>query len=243
MDLQEGRKKELRKSINGNGEKNMAIYSFKNKSIVVNQYTSSAGAECIIYFHASKETADKIALELKKFPITLIAISGEDWNADLTPWQAETVFKSGEDFAGRAEEYLDFLCKTVIPDIERKLYIMPARRIVLGYSLAGLFAVYALFKTELFSDAISVSGSMWYDGFESFVLGNEPLRVPEKIYFSLGEKENHTRNERMSKVLDSTKNICKRFEQFGADTIFEINQGNHFYEEEKRIVKAIEAIL
>jgi len=39
---------------------------------------------------------------------TLVAISGLAWDANLSPWEAEPIFK-GDDFQGGADEYLNEL--------------------------------------------------------------------------------------------------------------------------------------
>ena len=35
---------------------------------------------------------------------------------------------------------------------------------IAGYSLAGLFALYALYKTDAFTRVASMSGSLWFPG-------------------------------------------------------------------------------
>lgn len=42
---------------------------------------------------------------------------------------------------------------------ERRVFIGIA-----GYSLAGLFALYALYKTDVFTRVASMSGSLWFPG-------------------------------------------------------------------------------
>ena len=62
----------------------------------------------------------------------------------------------------------------------------PRWRGIAGYSLAGLFAVYALYRTDVFARAASVSGSLWFPGFREYVFSHTPLCRPDCVYFSLG---------------------------------------------------------
>ena len=72
----------------------------------------------------------------------LIAFKIDDWNNDLSPWKAPAVFGS-EDFGDGASKTLEELLK-LCTDNEKTYYIG-------GYSLAGLFALWAAYHTEVFS--------------------------------------------------------------------------------------------
>ena len=41
---------------------------------------------------------------------------------------------------------------------------------IAGDSMAGLFAVYALYRTQVFSRVASASGSLWYPGLLEYAL-------------------------------------------------------------------------
>ena len=103
---------------------------------------------------------------------TLVALHGLDWNAALSPWPAEKVFRAGEDFAGGAPAFLLELTEAIIPAVEKAC---PGRRLLVGYSLGGLFAVYAALNTAAFQGVASVSGSMWFDGFTAYALARPCL--------------------------------------------------------------------
>ena len=91
--------------------------------------------------------------ELTNTPFFLIAIKVEDWNRDLSPWEAPAVF-GNEDFGDGAEETLREIM-TLIDD-RKKTYILG------GYSLAGLFGLWAAHKTDVFSGTAAASPSMWF---------------------------------------------------------------------------------
>lgn len=60
---------------------------------------------------------------------------------------------------------------------------------ITGYSLAGLFAVYAIYRTDVFSGGC-MSGSVWFPGFKEYIFSRELKRRPDCIYFSLGGQGN-----------------------------------------------------
>ena len=85
--------------------------------------------------------------------------------------------------------FLEELTQTLIPSLERQLHGTPAWYRIAGYSIAGLFAIYRLYQTTMFSRAASVSGSLWYDGFPEYCRSHSPAGNVTDVYFSLGSKE------------------------------------------------------
>ena len=111
--------------------------------------------------------------ELKTQPFSLAAIQIDDWNAALSPWPAKAVFKGEQDFAGQADAYLQELTGSIIPEITELLPEKPQYHVIAGYSMAGLFAVYALYRTQVFTHAASALGSLWNSGFLEYTLMHE----------------------------------------------------------------------
>ncbi len=225
-------------------------------------FTPDTDIQNILYFHASpvhtQETAQKLwkALQqnMKESRSALVMLTAGDWNQDLSPWKTERVFSKGEDFEGGADAYLTKLCQTIIPDIETKIFslsennmentaVLPKRRMIGGYSMGGLFAVYAGYRTDLFTDVISVSGSLWFDGFAEFIKNSMPSSRWKHCYLSLGNKEKLTKNKRMAKVEENTLLIKQYLEQAGITAVYESNPGNHFYQSEERMIRGIRNIL
>ena len=171
----------------------------------------------------------------------LLALYGMNWNDDLTPWRVPPIQKKGEDFKGLADSYLDFLLKQVLPRFleERK----PKSFAIAGYSLAGLFALYSIFRTDLFRRVACGSGSFWYPGFSSYVETNSPLRKPDCVYLSLGDLEKRTRNPFLQSVEEETRRIEKRLKELDIDSTFVLNKGNHFQDAEQRMADGIAWIL
>lgn len=130
-----------------------------------------------------------------------------------------------------------------------------------GYSLGGLTAVYAIYKTDAFGAVASLSGSLWFDGFCAFMEREKPLRRDLQVYLSLGKKESRSKNPRMAKVAECTErageiltgqlersggyddanegSFSKARKGNGEVVYFEWNEGGHFHDIEGRFVKAI----
>ena len=161
-----------------------------------------------------------------------------DWNRDLSPWKAERVFRKGDEFAGGAEKFLSGLTE-IVTEAEKVLGFSPEFRGIAGYSLAGLFAVWALYRTDLFNRAASMSGSLWFDGFGVFITDRPPVKVPEKVYLSVGEREKQTKNVRMAQVEACTMQTAEIFRRYGSDVQFERNPGGHFDEVPGRIERGL----
>lgn len=164
---------------------------------------------------------------------SLLLVKDIDWNRDLSPWKADRVFRKGEDFGGQADETLK-----IILDAMKEI---PYRKaMIAGYSLAGLFALYACTKTDAFAGCVSASGSLWFPGFDVYLKQNKVKC--ESVYLSLGDKEKNTHNPVMEKIEEKTYEAYEVIGQY-THVKMEMNPGNHFNEPEKRLRKGIDHIL
>ena len=161
-------------------------------------------------------------------PFTLVSISDLDWNHDMVPWDSPPAFKNADPCTGGADDYLRLLTEEIIPTAEKEIAGVPCWRGIAGYSLAGLFALYAIYQTDLFSHVGSMSGSLWYPGMKEYIFSHEPKRWPDRIYFSLGDKESKTRNPVLRGVRQDTEDIKAFYQGKGIDTVFHLNPGNHY---------------
>lgn len=177
--------------------------------------------------------------ELLPAPKPALICVAADWNRDLSPWATKKVFRGGEDFSGGANDFLKNLVENIIPFVENKFDITNCKRIIAGYSLAGLFSAYAFYKTAAFSSGASVSGSLWYDGFIDFAKSADFFRTPERFYFSVGDREKNTKNSRMAAVEDCTRAAAELFRSRGTNVEFELNPGGHFENPEERLAKGV----
>lgn len=167
------------------------------------------------------------------------AIGNIDWDDEMSPWAIPPISKNDTPCTGGADVYLSKLTNDILPEILKRLIGEPEYIALTGYSLAGLFAVYAMYHTNLFSRIASASGSFWYPDFLSYVK-NRDLKEPlQRIYFSLGDKEAKTHNKIFQSVADNTLWLENWYRSMNIKTIFEMNTGNHFKNTKERMAKGI----
>jgi predicted alpha/beta superfamily hydrolase len=120
----------------------------------VSIFTPAFCGDCpVVYIHTTDEEAEAVAKLQVNARFILVAVDGVDWDNDLSPWPAPKAFRNGNNFAGGADAYLKELTEDIVPTVEAKLGLTPCSRAIAGYSLAGLFAIYALYRTDIFSRA------------------------------------------------------------------------------------------
>lgn len=156
-----------------------------------------------------------------------IATKVENWNDDLSPWKASAVFKT-EDFCGGASKTLENII-ALCADKNRKYYIG-------GYSLAGLFALWAACQTDIFSGVAAASPSVWFPGFIDYMKTYK--MKSQNVYLSLGDREEKTRNPVMAQIGNCIKEEYRCLLENGINCILEWNKGNHFKEADIRTAKA-----
>ena len=164
--------------------------------------------------------------------IRLIAVQIGDWNNDLSPWEAPPVFGK-EGFLGKAQETLDELLN-LCGDKKKNHYIG-------GYSLAGLFALWAAYRTDIFRGVAAASPSMWFPGFADFMKNNE-IRT-NTVYLSLGKKEEKAKNPTMATVGDRIREAYEHLKAKGINCALEWNEGNHFRDADLRTARAFSWVI
>lgn len=178
-----------------------------------------------------------------KYGVSIVVIPGANWNDDLTPWPAEGVFKKAKPFGGQATSFLDKLTNEIIPEIEKTMGMVDPERTIMGVSLSGLFAVWAGFNTDVFTNIISISGSLWYDSFTEWMEKHMPSQQIRKVCMLLGEKEKNAKDKRMATVEERTlaaAEILKANSQ--ASILFELVEGTHFSPILPRLERAFEEV-
>lgn len=206
------------------------LYSFEAEGLSVLIYPN--GGLTLFSFGGEREAR----FLSEHLSVSLVLINGIDWERDLSPWPAPRAFKSGNDFEGRADELIEKLERTVFPKALTLTGPQTVRGIA-GYSLAGLFSLYCLYKTSLFSRVASVSGSLWYDGFSEFMKQHSPVSCAERVYLSVGDREKHARSPRLGCVEDRTRMAESLLRSHGLDVSLEINRGGHFNDPLERLLK------
>jgi predicted alpha/beta superfamily hydrolase len=162
-----------------------------------------------------------------------VAFEITDWNNELSPWNAPPVF-GAEPFGNGASETLNYLENALIPELTSR-FGSDLPIILGGYSLAGLFSLWAVYTSERFNAVAAVSPSVWFPGWLDFIDSRFPYA--QNIYLSLGKKEEKTRNRTMAAVGDNIRRQYEILNKSGVNCILEWNEGNHFAEPEIRTAK------
>lgn len=178
---------------------------------------------------------------LKEKEVNCIALSSFDYEKDFSPFYKEDVLKKGDCFKGNAKETLNFLLKDVIPFIKENFNIVFEENILLGYSLGGLFSLYASTLTSFFSKIGCISASFWYPSFIPYI--KEKKTMAKDIYLSLGDKESNCKNILLKTSLNCQFQVLNILNEQKKNVLFELNQGGHFNDIENRIRKGLNTLL
>ena len=168
---------------------------------------------------------------------SLVAFKIEDWNSELTPWEMPLLRGKGN-FGDGATRTLEFIKNDFIPALSECINTgnNEIKYILGGYSLAGLFSLWSGYQTDIFEGIAAVSPSVWYKKWIEYVETEKTLS--EKIYLSLGDTEEKTKHQILSKIGD---NIRKQYEILekseNVKTVLEWNEGNHFKNPDIRTAK------
>ena len=169
------------------------------------------------------------------------AVPVESWNDALSPWEAPAVWgKQG--FGGKAADTLRFLTEQVIPTLEQRFHLPENVKIILGgYSLAGLFALWASTQTGLFYGVAAASPSVWFPGWMEFEQ-QRPIQA-QRVYLSLGDKEERTKNTVMAAVGDNIRTLYSQLAERSTDCTLEWNSGGHFKDTDLRTARAFQWVM
>ena len=126
---------------------------------------------------------------------------------------------------------MKFITSQLLPIVQEGT----AHVILGGYSLAGLFALWASYQTDKFEGIVAASPSVWFPKWIEYAKDNKPLS--KSIYLSLGDKEEKTKNPVMAQVGNAIRRQNELLKGQNVNTILEWNPGNHFIDSEKRTAK------
>ena len=168
---------------------------------------------------------------------SLVAFKIEDWNSELTPWEMPLLRGKGN-FGDGAAGTLEFIKNELIPALSEYTNTenKEIKYILGGYSLAGLFSLWSGYQTDIFEGIAAVSPSVWYKKWIEYVEAEKPLS--EKIYLSLGDTEEKTKHQILSKIGDNIRKQHEILEKSeNVKTVLEWNEGNHFQNPDIRTAK------
>ena len=221
------------------------------------QMSSVAGAP-VVYLLG--DVADHSPVQVPE-GVSLVNVGVDLWEENFSPWCAPRVFAKGPNFGDGAQKTLDTLINQAIPWAESELSEPPAYRALVGYSLAGLFSLWAGVSQQVargcqhdataphvdapaatFQRIGAVSGSFWFPGLLDYVdqqLSGGVVGLTH-AYLSLGDREARTPNPQIMHVRENAKLLASKLESAGITSTFELNRGNHFQNVEGRMQKALD---
>lgn len=177
-----------------------------------------------------------------------------EWARALMPWADDAVSRDAE--VGRhAPDTLRFIEHTLLPWLRERFGALPC--IIGGYSLGGLFALWAARNTDAFAAVAAASPSLWIKGWGEYAAAH-PILPPKAttqhptlniqhsesrsctIHLSLGDREEHCRNQRMKRIGDCVRAehtlLCQQLSPTAVTLRW--HEGGHFGAEAERTAEA-----
>ena len=158
---------------------------------------------------------------------TLVAFRIRHWNVELSPWKAPAVF-GREDFGEGASNTLCYVLDELVTRFKGNRYCLG------GYSLAGLFALWSGYQTDVFSSIVGASPSVWFPKWIEYA--DRHQMKANRVYLSLGDKETKARNPIMARVGECIERMHKLLD---CEKMVEWNEGNHFKDNAIRTAKGL----
>ncbi|MBQ7279230.1 MAG: hypothetical protein IJR13_00705 [Bacteroidales bacterium] len=187
--------------------------------------------------HEQRSIADEAAFiaNTATEPVCLVAFEVDDWNRDLTPWQDPAI--SHDPLIGQAAEAsYAYIAQQLLPYLYAHYGVLPT--VIGGYSLGGLFALWAA-KCGLNIDAVAAaSPSLWIRDWPSF--SSEHPTAARYIYLSLGQREEHSKNKSIAQIGNRVRNEYRQLcQHLGiSHCTLRWNRGGHFDDNARRTAEA-----
>jgi hypothetical protein len=205
------------------------------------RFFGSETPDCILVQPSARHENASLEAEVMQLaalvdrPFLLVTIELEDWTIGLMPWPDGNISRDPE--AGKhGQETLDYILQGLLPELERRYGRRPV--VLGGYSLGGLFALWASTRTDRFRAIAAASPSVWIHGWIPFAKKNRPMA--EAVYLSLGDREEHVKNQAIARVGDNLRAYYGMLQdQMGPEhSILVWEEGGHFNENAGRLARA-----
>lgn len=203
--------------------------------------TGGDNAPVTYVIDAPEHPFDRAAFARRR-DMTVVTIPVSRWHDALTPWPAARLYREEPDFGGDADSTLNQLVEVTMPRIEQDLGLSPVRRAICGYSLGGLFALYALVACPSLDACACISGSVWYEGWTAFLGGLDIDLSGRFAYLSLGTKEKRGALPIMRGAQDRMEECAHILVTHGCSVTFRTGPGNHFQHVTERISAGLDAL-
>ena len=204
------------------------------------RFSGSETPDCFLIQPSARHENDSLDAEVAQLsaltaqPFLLVTIELADWTLDLMPWPDGNISRN-PDAGKHGHETLDFILQDLLPALERRYG--PRQVILGGYSLAGLFALWASCQTDRFQAIAAASPSVWIHGWTPFAKKHMPMAGT--IYLSLGDREEHVKNQAIARVGDNLRAYYEMLRNLGPEqSILVWEEGGHFNENAGRLARA-----
>ena len=183
-------------------------------------YSQSKKKFSVIYMHDAQNLFDTKTsyagewnvdekLDSLNAPVIVIGIEhGNDKRMEeLTP------FKNEKYGGGKADDYLDFIVKTLKPYVDKNYKTKSDKKhtLIMGSSLGGLNSFYAVLKyPEIFGKAAVFSPSFWFSK-DIYTVMEQSKKTKAQIYFLCGDNESDDMVSDLNKMeylLNSNRCYC-----------------------------------
>lgn len=183
-------------------------------------YLMSKKKFSVIYMHDAQNLFDEktsysgewnVDEKLDSLKAQVIVVGIEHGNdkriEELTP------FKNEKYGGGKADSYLEFIVKTLKPQIDKTYRTKTKKKntIIMGSSLGGLTSYYAVLKyPEIFGKAGVFSPSFWFTK-DIYNLTEKSEKIKSKVYFLCGDCESDNMVSdlnKMERLLNSNRCYC-----------------------------------
>lgn len=200
----------------------------------------------VIYVIDSPEHPSDISSFEAGLKAWVVTVPVANWNDALTPWTAPALYREEPDFGGHAAETLDELLTQAIPALEERIAAetgtAPESRAICGYSLGGLFSLYAFTHSSAFAACGCLSGSVWFEGWVHHLEGQSGDLSNRYAYFSLGTKEKRGGQPLMRTVQKRMEECVELLRRRGCSVDYVLGPGNHLQHIPERYEAGLRAL-
>lgn len=158
-------------------------------------------------------------------PFVMMAFAIDDWDRELTPWHDPAISTMPE-VGQHAGDTLYYIEHYLLPWLHHRFGELPC--VLGGYSLGGLFSLWAATQTSAFTAVAASSPSVWIKDWLNFA-GQHPIRA-SRVFLSLGDREEFISDESIAQVGSNIRQYYQMLKaQLGEEhTMLVWNKGNHF---------------